>query len=198
MGLALAVIVLPLVPVMNFVPIYRAAADRYLYLPLAGVGLAVGFLVDAPWLTGWERLRDRMLIALAMILPVLGMACIARQSVWSSPVALWEDTFAKNPTAFTAASGLGKALLAVGSLPEAERFTREALRLTNGTRGETWAMLAVVLDGQGRGAEAEAAVSKALELDSRLGDPEARVAALAMERGFATAFGRLLAKRPRP
>jgi hypothetical protein len=33
----LALVLVPLLPVSNLVPIYRAAADRYLYLPLAGV-----------------------------------------------------------------------------------------------------------------------------------------------------------------
>lgn len=198
MGLALAVIVLPLVPVMNFVPIYLAAADRYLYLPLAGVGLAAGFLVDAPWLGGREKLRDGMLLALVVALPMLGMACVARQSVWASSVALWEDTHAKDPTTLRAVANLGGALLEAGRLTEAERFTREALRLTNGTRGDTWAMLAIILDAQDRGAEADAALSKALELDPGLRDPESRVAGLSMERDLATALGRLLARRPRP
>ena len=198
MGLAMATIVLPLLPVMNLIPIYRAAADRYLYLSLAGVGLATGFLLDAPWLVRRDRLRERLLIAAAILVAALGKACIARQAVWASPVALWEDTYRKNPAAFTAASGLGDALRTVGRLAEAEQATRIALRLSDARRGDTWATLALILDAQGRTAEAESALAKALEMDPRLGDPPSRVRALAMEQDFAVALGRLLERRARP
>ena len=105
--------------------------------------------------------------------------------IWSSPLALWDDTFRKNPVAYTAASGLGEALREAGRLPEAERAIREAIRLSEGKRGDPWATLALILDAQGRTAEADEALDKAVEVDPKLADPEARVAALAMERSHA-------------
>jgi tetratricopeptide (TPR) repeat protein len=194
MALALALIVLPLVPVSNLFPIYRAAADRYMYLPMAGVALAAGWLLDGPWLTARPRLREKATIAAIVI---LGLACVERQKVWAKPLALWEDTFHKNPTAYTAASGLGESLREVGRLQEAERATREAIRLSDGKRGDSWAALALILDAQGREAEAFEAVETALEVQPSLADPEARVRALAMERHVAEEWGRLLARRPK-
>jgi tetratricopeptide (TPR) repeat protein len=197
MALACALIVLPLVPVSNLFPIYRAAADRYMYLPMAGVALAVGWLLDGPWLAARPRLREKALIAAMAAIALLGYGCIERQKVWASPLALWEDTFHKNPTAYTAAAGLGESLRETGRLPEAERATREAIRLSEGKRGDSWAALALILEAQGREAEAFEAVETALEVQPNLADPEARVRALAMERHVAEEWGRLLARRPK-
>jgi len=190
---AYALIMLPLVPVSNLIPIYRAAADRYLYLPMAGVALAVGCLFDAPWLTGREPLRRRALVGGMVAVALLGMVCIERQRVWASSLALWEDSYRKNPTSFTNAAGLGEALREAGRLTEAEQRTREAIRLSDGQRGDIWATLALILDEQGRSAEAAEAVTKAITIDPRLVDPDARVEALAMEQPMADAFKRLLA-----
>jgi tetratricopeptide (TPR) repeat protein len=197
MALAVALIVLPLVPVSNLFPIYRAAADRYMYLPMAGVALAVGWLLDGPWLAARPRLREKALIAAMAAIALLGYGCIERQKVWASPLALWEDTFRKHPLAYTAASGLGEALRDVGRLPEAERASREAIRLSEGKRGDPWAVLALILEAQGREAEAFEAAGKALEVQPNLADPEARVRVLAMERKMAEEWGRLLERRPK-
>ncbi|MFM8436469.1 MAG: hypothetical protein ACKOBP_14230, partial [Planctomycetia bacterium] len=150
LALAAALIVLPLVPVSNLFPIYRAAADRYMYLPMAGVALAVGWLLDGPWLAARPQLREKALIAAMAAVALLGYGCVERQKVWANPLALWEDTFRKDPVAYTAASGLAEALRDVGRLPEAERAVREAIRLSDGKRGDPWAVLALILEAQGR------------------------------------------------
>jgi protein O-mannosyl-transferase len=195
MALACAIIVLPLIPVSNLFPIYRAAADRYMYLPMAGVALAVGWLLDGPWLAARPRLREKATIACMAAVVALGMACVERQKVWANPLALWEDTFRKNPVAYTAASGLADSLREAGRLPEAERATREAIRLSDGKRGDPYATLALILDAQGREADAFEAAGKALEVQPNLADPEARVRVLAMERQMAEEWGRLMGRR---
>ena len=194
MALAAALIAVPLLPVANLVPIYRAAADRYVYLPMAGVALAVGWLFDGPWLASRKPLRDRATVGLMAAVALLGMACMERQQAWSSSLALWNDTFRKNPVAHTAASGLGEAFREAGRLVEAEGATREAIRLSGGERGDDWATLALILDGQGRESEAKEALEKAVEVDERLTDPDGRVAAMAMERPVADELNRLLRK----
>jgi tetratricopeptide (TPR) repeat protein len=195
MLLAITLIVVPLLPVSNLIPIYRAAADRYLYLPMAGVAVAVGLLLDAPWLVGRDRLRSRLLIGVIAADILLGVGCMARQKVWADQLALWTDTFQKNPATYTAASGLAEALRAVGRLTDAERAARRAIELSDGVRGDPWATLALILEDQGRVSEAFAALDKALEVDAKLADPDARVAALAMERPYADDLERLLARR---
>ena len=192
MLLPIAMIVLPLLPVSNLIPIYRAAADRYLYLPMAGVAVGIGLAMQSAWITAEPRRREIATIGCMTAIAVLGLTCIQRQQVWRSSLALWEDTFRKMPVSYTAASGYGEALREAGRLADAERATREAIRLSDGKRGDPWATLAVILDAQGRPEETRAAMAKALELDPKLADPEQRVRALAMERGFADEWRRLL------
>jgi len=192
-----ALVILPLVPVSNLVPIYRAAADRYLYLPLAGVAVLAACLLWSPWLREDPHRRRAALVTALVALVALGLACIARQRVWANPVALWEDTARRNPVAFTPLHGLAGALREVGRLADAERAAREAIRL-DPSRGDAWMTLALVLDAIGRANEADAALERALELDPRLADPDARVAALALEHSEADALKRLLTRRPAP
>jgi Flp pilus assembly protein TadD len=56
--------------------------------------------------------------------------------------------------------------------------------------------LALACDAAGRTADADEAAAKALDLDPRLADPDARVAALAMEREEADAVKAILARSP--
>ena len=196
--LAVAMIVVPLAPVSNVVPIYRAAADRYLYFPMAGVAVGLAVLLDARRLTGRPHLRQRLLYGGMAVAVVLGLVSMERQRVWANSLALWQDTFRKNPTSYTAASGLGEALREVGRLPEAERVAREAIRLSGGQRSDPWVSLALILDGMDRTDDSLEAMRKAVEIEPRLRDPESRVRGLAMERSVADAWGRLLEKSPVP
>ncbi|MFM7412268.1 MAG: hypothetical protein ACKO6E_03545 [Planctomycetota bacterium] len=194
----LALTVLPLVPVSNLVPIYRAAADRYLYLPLAGIACVVACLLDAPWLHAREpRRRLATLVAIAAVVGLLA-GCLERQQVWRSQLALWTDTYARNPGSFNGASGLAGALRETGRHAEAIEMARRAIALSEGGRGDAWMGLALAFEAAGRPTEADTAADKAVDLDPRLADPDARVAALAMERGEADLAKTILARRAAP
>jgi Flp pilus assembly protein TadD len=129
---------------------------------------------------------------------VLTLATMQRQRVWHDPVALWQDTARGNPAAFDPAAGLGEALRQTGRLVEAEAATRRALLISEGTHGDTWATLALILDGQGRTADAREALDKALAVDPRLADPHARVAVLAMDKATAADLLELLQRLQPP
>lgn len=191
----IALVLAPLLPVSNLIPIYRAAADRYLYLPLAGVACIIGCLFDAALVRADERRRQAILVGGMLAIVALAMGCVARQTVWSSQLTLWENTFLRNPQSFTAASGYAGALVDAGRGIEGEALARRALAICDGQRGDAWLTLALALDAQGRTAAADEAVAKAIEVDSRLADPDARVAALAMERTEAEKVKKLLARR---
>ncbi len=195
MAVAVAIVVASLLPVANLIPIYQAAADRYLYLPTAGVALAAGLLLDAPWLAAREALRDRLVIACVGASVLLGLACTERQRAWADPLALWTDAFQKNPVAHTAASGLASALREAGKLSEAEEAVRRAIHLTDGKWGDAWVELALILDGQGRTKDAFEALDKAEEIDPKLADPDGRVVVLAMDRATAETLKRLQSRR---
>jgi tetratricopeptide (TPR) repeat protein len=195
-GFGLALLLLPLLPVSNLVPIYRAAADRYLYLPLAGVACIVACMLDSRWVRSRERRQQAALLVSLAAVGLLGMGSLGRQRVWRSQLDLWTDTHARNPGSFNGANGLAMALREAGRADEAVEMARRAVTLSSGKRGDAWMTLALVYDAAGRTAEADEAAAKALDLDPRLADPDARVAALAMERDEADAVKAILARSP--
>jgi hypothetical protein len=190
----LALLLLPLVPVSNLVPIYRAAADRYLYLPLAGVACIAACVLDRMTTRAPERTRQAVLIGTMAAVAALAAACVGRQAVWANQLALWEDTFQKMPISYTAANGYSGALREAGRHDEAVLLARRAIEVTGGTRGDAWLSLALALDAAGKPGEADEAMKKAIEMDGRLADPDARVAVLAMERDEAAAAKKVLAR----
>lgn len=189
-----ALVLLPLLPVSNLVPIYRAAADRYLYLPLAGVACLVACLLDSPWLRDREPQRRAVTFLAIVTVVALAIGCIGRQRVWHDQLSLWSDTFTRNPGSFNGANGLAGALREAGRPDEAVEMARRAVSLSGGTRGDAWMTLALALDAAGRTPEADQAADKAVKLDPRLADPDARVAALAMEREEAAVAKKILAR----
>jgi len=195
MAFAIGLVLLPLLPVCNLVPIYRAAADRYLYLPLAGVALAMACLLEAPRIAQQSRTRKAACLTAILLLPLLAASCVWRQRVWSSPLALWEDTAQKNPTSPTAQGGLAESLWEAGRLPEAEQAARKAISLTAGTAADHWLCLALILADSGQAAAAQEMLEKALAIDPRLANPDQRVAGLAMDHRTAAALEALLAAR---
>ena len=194
-AIAATLVVAPLLSVANLVPIYRPAADRYLYLPLAGLALAIGLALDAPWLASLGRPRRMLTGVIAVAAVVLGAACVARQAVWADSLALWSDTAHKNPLSFTAAVGLSESLREAGRLREAEAAARRAIDLSAGKSGDAWATLALIVDERGRADEALAHLDQALRMNAKLADPDGRVAAKAMERAYADDLERLLDRR---
>ena len=159
-----------------------------------GVAVAVGVLLDSAWLASRPHLRTRCTVGVMVAVAAFGMACVERQQVWANTVALWVDTYQKNPVSFTAASGLGEALREDGRLDGAEQATRDAIRLSGGSRGDTWATLALILDSTGRVEDAKMMLAKALEVDPKLHDPDARVQVMAMERKAADELKGLMEK----
>lgn len=191
----LALLLLPLAPVSNLVPIYRAAADRYLYLPLAGVACILACMLDSRWVRSLERRQQAALLVALAAVAACAVGSLDRQRVWRSQLDLWSDTHARNPASFNGANGLAMALREAGRADEAVEMARRAVTLSSGKRGDAWMTLALAYDTAGRTAEADEAAAKALDLDPRLGDPDARVAALAMEREEADAVKAILARR---
>ncbi len=86
------VFLLLLAPTSSVVPIQDPVAERRMYLPMIGLLLVVAGLVRRSSIS-----RARLGTALAGVLVILGFLTFARNQVWSSSVALWEDSVAKAP-----------------------------------------------------------------------------------------------------
>ncbi|MBN2307742.1 MAG: DUF3808 domain-containing protein, partial [Candidatus Hydrogenedentes bacterium] len=140
----------------------QAMADRFTYIPLIGVFMAVAWLV--PELLASRPLRKTVLIAVnAVLVPVLMLATWFQVLYWRDSEALFRralDVTSNNAVAHT---NLGLALADRGRLDEAEEHfeaalearPRHALALFN---------LGTVYMRQGRLDEAVATLSKSIEL----------------------------------
>ena len=195
--LAFSAVVLPLLPVANLIPIYRAAADRYLYFSMVGVAMTLAFFAERLSFskkTRWVGITATWICLLALAIYVL--INVERQKVWADSFALWQDTFQRNPNSSTAAYRLGETHWEMGRLEESEKMLREANRLFGGSDGDTLAMLAVVLQRLGREADSARFLELALKANPHLSDPDKRVAALALTRPEAEAIKKLLAQHP--
>jgi tetratricopeptide (TPR) repeat protein len=175
--LFVAITLLPYLLVGNFlVPVGAIFAERFLYLPVAGLCLLAGLAIDRLG----RPARKTALVAIA----VLGVAMIARSRDWKDDATIFAATLRNNPQSQKAALWLGKYDEAIASWPEsaaawhdrgvalakkgdldgAERALREAVRLEP-TRLSPQLNLGLVLHRAGKLDAAERELRKAVLLD---------------------------------
>ena len=154
--IGLALFVLLLLPAFNidaFIP-EQLVHDRYLYLPLLGILMA---------LVAWvERPRDQVLaLALAAGLSVpLGVAASRYAAAWTSERALWERGVRSDPSSSLNWAQYAHALLQEGDLDGARGAADRALAIGPVTMG--FLTRAEIAIRQRRFAEAEADLLKVL------------------------------------
>jgi len=117
---------LTLLPTSSVIPIQDVIAEHRMYLPLAAVTTALALAIDALS----RRLRP---IAVAGVVSVmvgmLSFATIARNRVYHSALAMWQDVVAKQPLNARAQNNLGIALARVGLPEQAALHYEDAVRL---------------------------------------------------------------------
>ena len=149
-----------LAPVVGIVQVgWQARADRYTYIPLIGIFLAVVWAVS-------EGLAARPVLlsslAWAVVVP-LGITAFVQAGYWRDSETLFRHALAVTDDNAVAHSNLGTALLRRGVLPEAEGHFTEAVRI-NPYFAEAHSNLGVALGRQGRIDEAILEWQRALEL----------------------------------
>jgi tetratricopeptide (TPR) repeat protein len=144
-----------LLPVSGVVAVgAHSIADRFMYLPLAGLALAVAWL--AP-------LRGRAAAAAAAAcVCALAAASAARVGDWRDGVSLFSAAARVQPASALVRMQLGFALFKDGRLPEAEDEYRKALELRP-DYAEARQYLGVDLAAEGRLEEAAAQLRRALD-----------------------------------
>lgn len=192
----LGVIALALLPVSNLLPMYHPAADRYLYLPLAGAGFLLATALSALPQKGW--IPPTSSLATLILLGALGLTAWHRQFVWRDSQTLWSDTAQKNPRSFNAWLGLAFDNQRRGLPAESIPYLHRANELAGGGDTEVLLALAVALDAEGKPAPAREALQKALARNPDLRNPEQRTARAVMEIHHARAVRQLLEKYPPP
>jgi Flp pilus assembly protein TadD len=151
-----------LVPVIGVVQVgWQALADRYTYLPLVGVFIALAWALPAPH-SG--RLRIGLVAAAAVVLAACAVLARVQVGYWRSDRALWERTLAVTPDNPVARIHLGAVLFREGRLDEAER--QFALSLQGPTQfPQAFNNLATCLRRRGEVEQAVAMLSRWRELE---------------------------------
>ena len=114
-----------LAPTSSFIPIKDAVAERRLYMPMIGL-----LLVTVDLLRRWRASRTLMGAAFAAVLLIGGVLTYQRSKLWSSEIALWEDSLAKSPHNARAHLHLAVAYYEQRQCEVAEKYYESAARLT--------------------------------------------------------------------
>ena len=162
-----------LVPVIGLVQVgNQSMADRYTYLPMVGIIIALAYAVRD--LTANGRIGFKIPAAAAGLLLAGCAVLTSRQlSCWHNNVSLFSHTVAATKDNVFAHMILGTALSREGRAIEAERNYREAIRIVP-SNGRAHQNLATLLDELGRVDEAMAEYREALKLGWRI--PEVHLA----------------------
>ncbi len=121
---------LVLAPTSSLAPTIDLAFEHRMYLSLACVAATIAVGVVSLWSD--IRLATVLLAALAI---VCGAASFLRNTVYSSPLALWADTAIKAPHSTKAWANLGTALEEEGDRDAAARAYGEIIALYRGAAG---------------------------------------------------------------
>lgn len=109
-------------PVSNLVPAGYLAADRYMYLCLPGVGLALAGLLQ--W---WPK---RMFVTGAcLVLVVFAGLTVIQNGYWRNEHTLWRHAVTVNPDSTWVQETVALSYLLTGDYGKAVEHAREALRL---------------------------------------------------------------------
>jgi tetratricopeptide (TPR) repeat protein len=102
------------------------------YLPLAGLSIGIAGQTMVSF-KGMINSRSAW-ITVIIICSTLGSLTFARNFVWKDSVTLWGDTLEKNPSNLRAIMAMGNAFLKMNNMKGAERYYREAVRISSNDR----------------------------------------------------------------
>ena len=143
-ALGVAVYVLCLLPASNFAAQYHPIADRYLYVPLAGVGLIAAALVHRLRIKYPRGFAGGALIAVLFLLLSLEYAAnLRRQFVWQQPATLWSDVLRQYPNMSQAQIGMANVHYRAGDFQAARAAATEAVVSSGGGWADAWALRAI-------------------------------------------------------
>ncbi|AXA35731.1 hypothetical protein BRCON_0954 [Candidatus Sumerlaea chitinivorans] len=130
--LSAAWIVVPIFPVLGFVPFifqhFSTVADRYCYLSLGGAALAVVIGIskfDQAYLQRFPKRKPALFAAVSVWLIMLALISFRQVGYWAGPETLWKRELAVHPTCTHALYNLASRYADQGKFPEAiELYSR--------------------------------------------------------------------------
>jgi predicted negative regulator of RcsB-dependent stress response len=118
---------LALLPVAQIIPHHEMMAEHYLYVPSFGFFLSVVAIVD-PYFEPHRSKRLAYGVA-AVVLVLLSLRTIWRNTDWKDELTLWQKTVQVAPDAARARNNLGAALLRQGQSTEAMQHLERAVSI---------------------------------------------------------------------
>jgi len=164
-ALGAAIFVFGLMPASNFVSQYHPIADRYLYMPLAGVGLLSALaLVNLFPAMSKKSARTLLVAACVFVLCLEYAANVRRQMIWQQPATLWSDVLRQFPRVSQAHIGMANVHWRTGDYPAALAAANESILAGSGRWAEPQALRAIALWQIGRREDALASFRAAQSL----------------------------------
>lgn len=122
-----------LIPVVGVVKVGpQAYADRYTYLPLVGIFIALAWLPSGRWVVAGSQ-RCRMLAALSVLLvAVLSVLSWRQTAHWRDSESLFAHAVELNPKNAVALVQYGEALIEKGDRENGARAVHQAMALSSG------------------------------------------------------------------
>jgi Flp pilus assembly protein TadD len=153
-----------LVPVIGLVQVGgQAMADRYTYVPLIGIFLALTWGVS-DLASAWQVPRWGLVAATAFLLTACAALTWIQVGYWKSDLDLWEHAVAVTRNNPRALQNLGSAYHKAGRSADAERELRKAVAMSPG-QSQAHVSLAALLTKMGRYAEAIAPLQYVIALE---------------------------------
>jgi tetratricopeptide (TPR) repeat protein len=154
-----------LLPMIGIVQVgAQALADRYTYVPLIGLFIALAWSIPDAWLT--QAAPRRMLfVACGMALALSTFQACRQTATWRDTYSMTEHALRLNPNNDIAHSQLGGAFLADGNIAKAEVHFRRAIEINPTKRLECYSNLGVILLDRGEPEAAARQFRQALAYD---------------------------------
>jgi hypothetical protein len=192
--LGVAVYVLTLLPASNFVPQFHPVADRYLYAPLAGLGMITASLfASLRSKCSSSFARGLLLVAGLAVLSLEYTANLQRQKVWQTPASLWTDVLRQDPNLAQAHIGMANAHYRVGDYEAALVSAQEAVRTSSGYWADPYAIRALCEWQTDRTKDATASLKSAQRLSSAYATEDSMKAAMFLSPEQLATMRRILA-----
>ena len=177
-----------LLPVMNIVPIINVMAERYLYLPFAGLSLF--FSTSLIYLYRWkvtnfsfQLVRMAFVAVVGLLVVVLASRTVLRNLEWKDGFSLWSKTVITSPESDRAHNNLGIAYDKRGLLDDAMAEYRKALDI-NPIHVDAHNNLGVAYDKIGLLDEAMAEYRKVLNINPNFANAHNNLGAAYDKRGL--------------
>ena len=173
--------------VLNIVPIYRVAAERFLYLPSVGFLIAavfsVGTLADRLALSRPQmRWRRHAACLCGAVVLLYSLRVIVRNRDWRDDVSLFRATVAASPGSLLAYLNLGAAYVESGQLALAEQAFSRAIEL-KADYAAAYYGLGLVYQRQGKLDRALAEFQRALAFNPRYVKAHLGLGAIYLQQG---------------